>query len=113
MDVGAIISLVLLVFSVWLWIRNEVTFALLDVAGNLIHRWSLGHLGDADFDWQKNYYDVCLKHYCAIVFNPFIWKTRQVFKSKSIFETIIIDLAKKDPETGLKYGVTECMGIWN
>ena len=90
------IMIALIIFSIFLWVRNIQTYALLTIAGKIILVWSMKQLEDENFDWQKNWYKELLKRYSQVLLNPFATQIKHVFKDKNKFEEIMSVLSKED-----------------
>lgn len=86
----------LIVFAIFLWVRNIQTYALLTIAGKIIFVWSMKQLEDENFDWQKDWYKELLKGYGRILLNPFATDIKHTFKDKHKFEEIMSVLTKED-----------------
>lgn len=90
------IMVALIMFAIFLWVRNIQTYALLTIAGNIILVWSMKQLENENFDWQKDWYKELLKEYDQILLNPFATDIKYVFKDKNKFEEIMSGLTKED-----------------
>lgn len=90
------IMIALIVFAIFLWVRNIQTYALLTIAGKIILIWSMKQVEDDNFDWQKDWYKELLKGYGQVLWNPFATNIKHVFKDKKKFEEIISVLTKED-----------------
>lgn len=86
----------LIMFAIFLWVRNMQTYALLTIAGKIILVWSIKQLENENFDWQKNWYEELLKGYGQVLLNPFATDIKHVFKDKNKFEEIMSMLTKED-----------------
>lgn len=90
------IMITLIIFAIFLWVRNMQTLALLTIAGEIIFVWSKKQLEDENFDWQKDWYKELLKGYGRILLNPFAVDVKHVFKDKNKFEEIMSMLTEED-----------------
>ena len=91
-----ICMIALIMFAIFLWVRNMQTYALLTIAGKIILVWSTKQLENENFDWQKNWYKELLKGYSQVLFNPFAIDIEHAFKDKNKFEEIMSMLTKED-----------------
>ena len=90
------IMIALIMFAIFIWVRNMQTYTLLAIAGKIIFVWSEKQLENENFDWQKNWYEELLKGYGQVLFNPFATDIEHVFKDKNKFEEIMSMLTKED-----------------
>lgn len=91
MNIIKYIGIGLMLVSGYLFIRNGITFNLSKQAGEYVYMFNIKQIGNGLYPCRLQYDDV-IKPYNKIMWDFRIWKVKDAFKNKEVYEKIIREL---------------------